>query len=105
MAIPNFSVNRCSNNSQRWNVYFNSSKPFHMHSIQEILEKKHYQILATTPNITVFRSKDVRLTCYTEGLIQVDLYDSSKKGLKDIEHLIKDIFDLNSINFSGELFG
>ncbi|MFX1284414.1 MAG: hypothetical protein ACFFB5_12200 [Promethearchaeota archaeon] len=105
MTALNFSVNRCSNNPQRWNVYFNNLKPFHIHSIREILEKKQYQILAATPNVTVFRSKEVRLILHSEGLIQVDLYDSSKKGVKDIEHLIKDIFDFNSINFSGDLFG
>ena len=95
MNATNFSVNRCYDNPQRWNVYFNNFKPFHMHSIREKLKKKQYQILATTPNLTVFRSKEVRLTLHSEGFIQIDLYDSSKKGVKDIEHLIKDILDFN----------
>ena len=102
MQIPKFSVNRCSKNPQRWNVYFNNSKPFHLHSIRKILERNHYQILVCTHNLMVFRSKKARLTWHNQGLIQVDMYDSSIHDAVEIEHLIKDIFVLDSMNFFGE---
>jgi hypothetical protein len=71
MTQLKFSVTRCSNNPQRWNVYFNNKSPLNMHSIRQIFEKDQYQVLATTPNILVVRSKEARLTCHKEGYIQV----------------------------------
>lgn len=70
-----------------------------MHSIQKMLVKRQYKVLATTPSLKVFRSKEVRLTCHIQGLIQIDSYSSSIQKVEDIEHLIKDIFDLSSNNF------
>lgn len=105
MLVPKFSVNRCSKNPQRWNVYFNNSKPFHLHSIRKILERNNYQILVNTPNLVVFRSKNARFTWHNQGFIQVDIYDSSMHDAEEIEHLIKDIFVLNSMNFFGEALG
>ncbi|UCG02350.1 MAG: hypothetical protein JSW11_22530 [Candidatus Heimdallarchaeota archaeon] len=105
MIKPKFSVTRCPNNPQRWNVYFNNSTPFDSQSIRKKLEKKQFQVLATTPNILVVRSKEARLTWHIEGLIQVDIYNHSSYDVKDIEHLIKDIFDVDSVKFSGESLG
>lgn len=39
----------------------------------------------------VFKLENIRLTCHSEGLIQVDLYESHKETLKEIEQLIKEI--------------
>jgi len=100
-----FSVNRCSNNPHRWNVYFNDFPPFNMHSINKILEKLQYQVLAATPKILVVRSKKARLTWHNEGFIQVDMYNQSSCDMNDIEHLIKDILDVDIVNFSGESVG
>ena len=105
MIEPKFSVTRCSNNPQRWNVYFNNSTPFDMQSIRQILEKHQYQVLATSPSIMVVRSKEARLTWHNEGIIQVDMYNQSSCDVKDIEHLIKDILDVDTVNFSGESLG
>ncbi len=102
MVKPKFSVTRCTNHPQRWNVYFNKSLPYDMHSIRQILEKHQYQVLATTPSVLVVRAKEARLTWHNEGFIQVDMYNQSSCDVEDIEHLIKDIFDLDSVNFSGE---
>ncbi|MFX0015186.1 MAG: hypothetical protein ACFFB2_10315 [Promethearchaeota archaeon] len=93
MQKPRFSVTRCYDNPKRWNVYFNSSKPFLGHSIQDILEKLQYQVLSNTPSLKVFRSKDIRLTWHKQGFIQVDTYSPLFQDTKDIEHLIKDIID------------
>lgn len=96
MNVPKFTVNRCSKNPKRWNVYFDTSKPFNLRTIQQLLEKKQYQVLATTPSVSVFRSKKARLTWHTQGFIQVDLYDPSIQNSKDIKHLIKDILVLDT---------
>jgi hypothetical protein len=63
-----------------------------MSIIKEILEKSHYQILATSPNIYVFKSKDFKITMHSYGLIQVDVYKSEIPDIQDIEFLIKEIF-------------
>lgn len=105
MIKPKFSVTRCSNNPHLWNVYFNNSPPFDMQLIRQILEKHPYQVLATTPSILVVRSKEARLTWHNEGLIQVDMNNQSSYNVKDIEHLIKDILDVDTVNFSGESLG
>ena len=76
-----------------------------MHSIRQIFEKDQYQVLATTPNILVVRSKKVRLTWHKEGFIQVDMYNQTSYDVQDIEHLIKDILEVDSVNFSGESLG
>ena len=105
MIKHRFSVTRCSNNPQRWNVYFNNNTPLNMHSIRQILEKHQYQVLVSTPNILVVRSKKARLTWHNEGFIQVDMYNQSSCEMNDIEHLIKDILDADIVNFSGESVG
>jgi hypothetical protein len=71
-------------------------------TIQQTLKKRHYQVLATTPSISVFRSKHARLTWHSQGLIQIDLYDTSIQNTQDIKHLIKDILISSSV---GELHG
>ena len=105
MTKPNFAVTRCSNNPHRWNVHFNNSTSFNMHSIRQQLEKHQFQVLATSPSVLVVRSKEARLTWHNEGLIQVDMYNHSSCDVNDIEHLIKDILDVDTVSFSGESLG
>ncbi|MFX0206525.1 MAG: hypothetical protein ACFFDT_11115 [Candidatus Hodarchaeota archaeon] len=105
MTELKLSVTRCSNNPHRWNVYFNNPTPFNILSIRQQLEKQQIQVLASTPNILVVRSKKARLTWHNEGFIQVDMYDRTSCDVQDIEHLIKDILEVESLNFSGESLG
>lgn len=76
-----------------------------MQSIHRLLEKHQYQVIASTPNILVVRSKEARLTWHNEGFVQVDMYKQASCDAKDIEHLIKDILDVNTINSTGESIG
>ena len=92
MNIPKYSIQRCTKNTQRWLVSFHISEPFTMSIIKEILEESHYQVLATSPNIYVFKSKDFKITMHSYGLIQVDVYKSEIPDIQDIEFLIKEIF-------------
>jgi hypothetical protein len=95
--MPIISIARCSKNPQRWYVSFpNVSEPFHMPTIRQLLEKRQYQVLANTPNVNVFRNKEVRLTWHSHGLIQVDLYNHELQSVKNIEHLIKEILVSNT---------
>lgn len=96
MSIPKFSINHCPTNPHRWYVYFDKSKPFHFPLIRRSLEERHYQVLATTPSLYVFRSKDARLSWHSQGLIQVDLYYPSIQNHYDIEHFIKEILCTDS---------
>jgi len=56
-----------------------------MKNIKETLEQEGYSTLATTPNIMVFRGKDVKLTWHSQGLIQIDYYD---KKIQNEQHII-----------------
>ncbi|MFW9903614.1 MAG: hypothetical protein ACFFFH_04730 [Candidatus Thorarchaeota archaeon] len=105
MTELKLSVTPCSNNPQRWNVYLNNTRPLNMQLIRQIFEKDQYQVLTTTPNILVVRSKKARLTWHNEGFIQVDMYNQTSCDVQDIEHLIKDILEVESVNFSGESLG
>ena len=100
-----FSVTRCSNNPNRWNVYFRDFPPFHMRKVRQILEKHHYEVLATSSSVIVVRSKEFRLTWHNEGIIQLDVYNQLSFDLNDIEHLIKEILDVDIVKFSGESIG
>ncbi|MHA1236623.1 MAG: hypothetical protein ACTSR4_05355 [Candidatus Hodarchaeales archaeon] len=80
-----FSVRICDKNPHRWYISFSLSKPFSMKNIKETLEQEGYSTLATTPNIMVFRGKDVKLTWHSQGLIQIDYYD---KKIQNEQHII-----------------
>jgi hypothetical protein len=67
-----------------------------MPTIKQMLEKQQYQVLATTPNVNVFRNKEVRLTWHSHGLIQVDLYNHKLQSAKNIEQLINEILVSNT---------
>lgn len=62
-----------------------------MPTIIQSLKKSQFQELSLTPNVVVFRSKDLRLTWHYQGLVQVDLYYESSENKKNIEYLIKEI--------------
>lgn len=86
-------------------MYFNNPTPFNILPIRQKLEKQQIQVLPSTPNILVVRSKEARLTWHNEGFIQVNMYDQTSCDVQDIEHLIKDILEVESVNFSGESLG
>ena len=91
-----FSVRICDKNPHRWYVSFSLSKPFLLADIKVTLEENNYSTLATTPNIMVFRGKNVKLTWHSQGLIQIDYYDrniqNEKHVITFVQHLI-DKFD------------
>ncbi len=100
MNTPKISTKRCSNNPYRWYISFKASKPSSMQLVLQSLKKRHYQVLATTPSISVFQSKGIRLTWHTHGLIQVDSYNSILQNPQDIEQLIKEILLATTEDFS-----
>ena len=91
MIPPRFTIKPCSNNSKRWYVSIKPSNNFRLSAIKESLIKKQHKVLIATPSVMVFKLENIRLTCHSEGLIQVDLYESHKETLKEIEQLIKEI--------------
>ncbi len=95
MIDSKFSVEACSNNPYRWYVSFDLITPFSLPTIEKMLLKQQFQLLASTPSIKVFRSNEIRLTWHKQGLIQIDLYNSKVRSAKDIEQLIKEILDAN----------
>ena len=100
MNTPKISVKRCSNNPRRWYVSFNASKPSSMQLVLQSLEKRHYQVLASTPSISVFQSKGTHLTWHTHGLIQVDTNNTILQNPQDIEQFIKEILKATTEDFS-----
>ncbi len=92
-----FSVNICDTNPQRWYVNFNLSKPFPMPYVKKALEKNHYQTLASTPSIMVFRLDTIRLTWHSQGLIQVDYSDQKKRSSSIVEVFIKRLLQIINI--------
>ena len=68
-----------------------------MKNIKKALEQENCSTLATTPNIMVFRGKDVKLTWHSQGLIQIDYYD---KKIQNEHHIITFMQDLlNKFDF------
>ena len=53
----------------------------------------------------VVHSKKARFTWHNEGFIQVDIYNQLSYNVKDIEQLIKDILEVDTLNFSGDSIG
>jgi hypothetical protein len=88
-----FSVKICDKNPHRWYISFSLSKPFSMKDIKNTLEKENYSTLATTPNIAVFRGKHVKLTWHSQGLIQIDYYDSELQNKSHVIAFVKTIID------------
>ena len=97
---PKIAVKRCSNNPRRWYVSFNASNPFSMQLVLQSLEKQHYQVLASSPSISVFQSKGTRLTWHTHGLIQIDSSNSILQNPQDIEQFIKEILMATTEDFT-----
>ena len=91
MNAPSFTIKPCSNNPRRWYVSFNPPTKFQLPKVKESLVKNQYNVLTTTPTVMVFKLKNTRLTWHSQGLIQVDMYESNIETSKEIEQLIKEI--------------
>jgi hypothetical protein len=93
-VMPNaFSVRLCDKNPNRWYISFSLSKPFLMANIKEALEKDNYSTLATTPNIMVFRGKNIKMTWHSQGLIQIDYYDRKIQNEQHVITFVQDLID------------
>jgi len=88
-----FSVRLCDKNPHRWYISFSLSKPFSMQKIKETLEQENYSTLASTPNIMVFRGKEVKLTWHSQGLIQIDYYDRKMQKEQRIVKFVQRLID------------
>ena len=64
-----------------------------MKIIKEILEQENYSTLAATPNIMVFRGKDVKLTWHSQGLVQIDYYDRKIQNEKHVITFVQNLID------------
>ena len=88
-----FSVKKCDKNSHRWYISFSLSKPFLMMEIRKILEKDNYSTLASSPNIMVFRGKNVKFTWHSQGLIQIDYYEREIQKEQHVIAFVQNLID------------
>lgn len=64
-----------------------------MKDIKEALEQEKYSTLAATPNIMVFRGKNVKITWHSQGLIQIDFYDIKMQSEQNIITFVEQLID------------